>query len=377
MSKARTPARAASARSWTRAAPARAPSRRVRGKRPERKDHRAPHSFFERPASHFDSAESIVALMIWFVYRTHYEGPLSKRIRKLNAPSVLAWFQKAIEKKGKGIEKELGGHVYGFDSLFEEKHDTPKSVAALRDLLEEDLYSEGDIRVDAHSVRVSTDDDEVELAYFFMDDAAVKKKDRVAWLLHDKPRLPEKIGKGKYKPPFEIDALSKTKGEGATYVCLLTFADSESLPGSAHAFQGVRLPELASQLRAGKADEWPFELRVLRAYLEGDDLGAALKKVAAYPMLDVVNGESTRDATTAADIAKLAKGRKADAKKLVMHQAPHAILFSPYVSKAFGHQQWIFFDDLWASANADLASSILRYASGWDPFTDGDDDDDD
>jgi 3-oxoacyl-ACP reductase-like protein len=94
-------------------------------------------------------------------------------------------------------------------------------------------------------------------------------------------------------------------------------------------------------------------------------------------MLDVVNAESTADAVTPEAIAKLAKGRKANAKKLVMHASPHAILFSPHVSPAFGHQQWIFFDDSWASANADLASSILRYASGWDPFSDGDDDDDD
>jgi hypothetical protein len=314
--------------------------------------------------------------MIWFVYRTHYEGPLSKRVKKLDAPSVLAWFQKAIEKKGKGVEKEIGGHVYGFDSLFEEKHDVPKTVAALRDLLEEDLYSEGDIRVDAHSVRVSTDDDEVELAYFFLGEAAVKKKDRVAWLLHDEPKLPTKIGKGKYKPPFVIDALTKSKGEGATYVCLLTFADSESLPGSAHAFQGVRLPELAAHMRAAKnAKEWPFELRLLRASLDGNDLVASLKKIASFPLLDVLNAESTREAVTAADMAKLAKGRKTDAKKLVMHASEHAILFSPYVSKAFGHQQMIFFDDLWASANPDLASSLLRYASGWDPFTDGEDDD--
>ena len=315
--------------------------------------------------------------MIWFVYRTHYEGPLSKRVKKLNAPSVLAWFQKAIKAKGKGVEKELGGGVYGFDSLFEEEHDVPKTVAALRDLLEEDLYSEGDIRVDAHSVRVQTDDDEVDLAYFFLDDAAVKKKDRVAWLLHDEPKLPAKIGKGKYKPPFAIDALSKVKGEGTTYVCLLTFADSESMPGSAHAFQGVRLPGLAAHMRSAKAEEWPFELRLLRASLDGDDVAAGLKKIAGYPLLDVLNAESTSEAMTKADMDKLAKGRKANAKKLVMHATPHAVLFSPYVTKSFGHQQMVFFDDLWASANADLASSLLRYASGWDPFTeDGEDDDD-
>lgn len=33
-----------------------------------------------------------------------------------------------------------------------------------------------------------------------------------------------------------------------------------------------------------------------------------------------------------------------------------------------GFQQWILFDDRWASAQPDLAASILRYAGDWDPF---------
>jgi uncharacterized protein (TIGR02996 family) len=31
--------------------------------------------------------------------------------------------------------------------------------------------------------------------------------------------------------------------------------------------------------------------------------------------------------------------------------------------------QWVFFDDLWASAHADLANAILRYAARWDVLT--------
>jgi hypothetical protein len=30
------------------------------------------------------------------------------------------------------------------------------------------------------------------------------------------------------------------------------------------------------------------------------------------------------------------------------------------------YHQWIFFDDLWAAAHADLANAILRYARCWD-----------
>jgi hypothetical protein len=31
--------------------------------------------------------------------------------------------------------------------------------------------------------------------------------------------------------------------------------------------------------------------------------------------------------------------------------------------------QWIFFDDLWASAHADLANAILHFAARWDVLT--------
>ncbi len=63
---------------------------------------------------------------LYFVYRTHYEGPLSKRIRRLPDRSVLAWFQRGWQATAKGedyeawIEAELGGGVYGLDSIFDE-----------------------------------------------------------------------------------------------------------------------------------------------------------------------------------------------------------------------------------------------------------------
>lgn len=354
---------------------------------------------------------------IWFVYRSHYEGVLGKRVRRLKAPSVLAWFQKKLalakksSKPGTVADAELGGAPYGFGTLFEaakkENLAPPKTIAALRDMLDEHLYVEGSVHLDAHTLRVSTDDDEVGLAYFFFDDVAAKKNAaRIAWLLHDEPTLPPTKGKpGKFKSPVEIESLEPAaKGEGRTYVCLLTFADSDSLPGSAHVFEGARLPELAAHLRSviphsQKAswskeflETWPFEMRLLRAMVDGDPqgtkaeqaaLGDALKKCATYPSLDVGGTNHSHagvgpHAKAAGEFAALAKNRfDGSAKKTVLHMTPHAILFAPHVTKAFGHMQWILFDDLWAASNADLAASLLRYASQWDPFGSGDDDDDD
>jgi hypothetical protein len=345
---------------------------------------------------------------IWFVYRTHYEGVLSKRVRRLKAPSVLAWFQRKLgeakksAKPGDIANAELGGRVYGLDTIFraakKEKLDPPKTIAALRDMLEEHLYVEGEIELDAHTLRVSTDDDEVGLAYFFFDDAAAKKgASRVAYLLHEDAKLPPAKGTGgKFKSPVPVESLEPAaRGQGRTYACLLTFSDSDSLPGSAHVFEGVRLPELAAHMRnvvphSEKAtwskdfvETWPLEMRLLRAMVaDGDgDIAAGLARCATYPSLDVGGTNHSRvgvgpHAKAAAEFAETAKGHAFDgsAKKTVLHITPHAVLFSPHVTKAFGHQQWILFDDVWASSNANLATSILRYATHWDPFGEAGDD---
>jgi hypothetical protein len=355
-------------------------------------------------------------MAIWFVYRTHYEGVLSKRVRRVKAPSVLAWFQRKLveakksAKPGNVANAELGGRVYGLGTIFEaakkEKLDPPKTIASLRAMLEEHLYVEGSIHLDAHTLRVSTDDDEVALAYFFFDDTAAKRNAaRIAYLLHEDAKLPPAKGKGgKFKSPVPVASLEPAAvGEGLapserrrrrTYVCLLTFCDSDSLPGSAHVFEGVRLPELAAHLRSvvphsevatwskDFMETWPLEMRLLRAMVGGgdDDVVAGLTKCATYPTLGVGATNHSHlgvgaHAKAAAEFAAAAKAHKFDgtAKKTVLHASPHAVLFSPHQTKAFGHQQWILFDDVWASSNANLAASILRYAAQRDPFGEGED----
>ena len=41
---------------------------------------------------------------------------------------------------------------------------------------------------------------------------------------------------------------------------------------------------------------------------------------------------------------------------------------SMYASTVFGYQQWYLFDDMWAAAHPDLAASLLRYATSWNPY---------
>jgi hypothetical protein len=302
---------------------------------------------------------------IWFVYRSPSEGPLGKRVRRLGAPSILAWFQARIEEARIALDParcadvELGGPVLGFGAVLEAAKKlslhTPKTTAALAKLLQEHLHVDGgsaDVRVDAHAIRVTTHGEEGERAYFFFDDDALGRMGRnLAYLLHDEPRLPE----GDAERPFAVapvQALAPAgEKEGATYACLLTGRDRH-LAGHAVVLPGVRLPELAEHLRRVTPaeegpDAWPLELRALRTVLEAGDtqLAPALRRAAAH------------------------LEPEADPARVIVAESGHAALLARYSEARRGYEQWILFDDRWAAAQAELATSILHYTEQADPFT--------
>ncbi len=75
-----------------------------------------------------------------------------------------------------------------------------------------------------------------------------------------------------------------------------------------------------------------------------------------------------------ADFKRLARGKEhsGDPTQSRINLTPHIAQAALHASQAFGYQQWFLFDDLWAAAHPALAASLLRYAAGWDPWTDDD-----
>ena len=177
---------------------------------------------------------------VWFIYRSPYEGPTGIRIWRLRDRSVLEWFQRvwratadedyfdsesdAYRWVTQHLAAELGGDVYGLNSLFTPDPDCAKDpgrdrhgpLAAstcqeLSVLLDHELYVEGDpehnIRVDQHSVRAKTDDDEVDLAYFFVDDALLRSRPNCgAYLVWENWRLPPagRAGRRGFQAPVPV-----------------------------------------------------------------------------------------------------------------------------------------------------------------------------
>jgi hypothetical protein len=320
-----------------------------------------------------------------FVYRSHYDGPMSKRVRVRPDSSVLAWFQRGWYERDhdQWLETELGEDVYGLHSIFDaaREHDlaVPRTWDELLRLLREHLSVEGELRADDRNLRVLTDDDEVALAYFFFDDVAVAAApDRTAYLVHPQWPLPAATTDGGgFTPPAPVAAAAPDAGgQGATYVVLLTNHAGHSIGSTpSQVFPGVRLPDLPSRLRAVEPTaDWPKELRVLRARATDDSVEAALARANRWPLFALDQDPWPDDgAGVGAGIdveavlrKELPKSRDPDRSLITVDE--HLAQLAMHVDEYFGYQQWYLFDDVWAASHPELAASLMRYAADWDPF---------
>lgn len=325
---------------------------------------------------------------MFFVCRWREESPFSKRVVAMPGVTVLDWFRRGwelpIDKDPYDwVEGELGD-VYGLDSIFDEARKRhlhrPDTVDDLRDLLHEYLYVEADdkadyIRLGEHALRVRTDDDEVDLAYYFVNDEAVAATpDRLAFLVHDTWPLPA----GSAAPgasfnhhvPVRTVQLGPT-GPGSVFSIRLGWDSPDThrnleLAGAV-AFPGVTLPEFAGHLgRAdvGDADHWPHQARFLRELvkLEENDLGPALHRYARLPGYEPSSAGKDRVPEQNSN-----RSQRPSTKSLV-HLDLHIAQVSRYIDDFFGYDQWFLFDNQWAAAHFDLACSLLRYAGHWDPY---------
>jgi uncharacterized protein (TIGR02996 family) len=376
----------------------------------------------------------------YFVYRSPYHGPSGKYLKRFDDATVLDWFRKHWRAVPDGpdspadayAEELLGTDVYGFDSLFmriaERGLAAPANEKALWRQLRGNLYVEGEIRAAPHCVQVLTDDDELELAYYFFDDTFLAEhRDRASFLLNADWRLPGGHANAGHRPTVATTALAPRKGgPGATYLVFHGFSDSgnlDSLEGG-YRFSGLRLPDLARHLSGSSptGEDWPFELRLLRAQLlqppdmarpqekaflqaiqanPGDAtnwavysdwlqeqgrpraglavLERALTACARYPVADILNTIDTRGLALGdlpavrpeceELLARFAGRASHDPARSLVHVEGHLAQLCLHTGR-WGRRdlfhQWFLFDDLWAGAHPALANTVLQYARRWD-----------
>jgi hypothetical protein len=342
---------------------------------------------------------------VYFVYRSHYEGPSGKHVRKLPGNSILDWFKSVWNdaKKAPDVEawvnSTLGSDVYGFASIFEAAREEslrpPRTDDKLEEYLSEHLYVEGEMLYQPHALQVLTDDDEIELAYYFFDDHYLQEHlRRAVYLLHDDWRLPTLNGLDSHIPDIDTKEIHPPgTGSGTTFLVFLAFYDSSHLTDIEFhqpcRIDGVRLPQLGDYLRSSTPDkEWPFELRLLRSQIPSGETGeaglqVAIERAARLPTLSISeqstaeNGLGTIE-QAGAELEKVLKrignlNGGHDPSKSLISTSDHIAQMCLHVGDFFGkapYHHWILFDDLWAGANAELAAGVLRYAKRWDVLSD-------
>jgi uncharacterized protein (TIGR02996 family) len=344
---------------------------------------------------------------VHFVYRCHYGNPSEKWVRHFDADTVLDWFrsiwtpipnsERPPYLDHEHAKKLLGRDVYSFGRLFSMIHEEgwppPKSMKQLVGHLEEALYV-NEIKSGPHHVEVYTDDDELEMVIHIFDDHhAAKYPARTAFLLHEDWQLPDGSG-GTFTTKEKTHPLVRNpKGKGTTYFALLAFYASDNIDGLSGAFRfdGVRLPDLPRLILSTEPDEkkWPSELIGIREELLG---GKKLPKN-EKAFLAKLREEPRDEATWGAFSDWLQEHDKPRAGPYLLERAMRAAepgyhrddrmkrhdLYhvGEHVAQACKHvgterdklkdyHQWIFFDDVWASAHPDLANGILRFAARWD-----------
>jgi hypothetical protein len=310
-------------------------------------------------------------------------------------------------------EDALGGSFYGLGTFFIPmlERPCPSSIADVQEFIETfgGRYSEGTIEFRDGAIQSITDDDEIDIAWYLFDsEFAQRHPERVSFLMRREFEMPEQCDEHGWHPPVRCRHLGH--GETGTYCCFFSAQDGMTITDIEGCYRlPVRLPEagawLASQnIRSDDEKNWPEDLQLLRAFalISGDSsleqplllfnsLDQSLRawlprmvcdyRYATKNTLFLLGNKSE----CLADIESLSSGSIKSGQKLpgnywIISKDPSLTQISPHLcqivftsmlaphdapeKKKYHISHWIFFDDLWASANRDLAESILRFGRG-------------
>lgn len=336
---------------------------------------------------------------IWFAYRSPYDGPLSKHVKRLDgAETLLGWFRsiwRAIpdSKKASAYTKKLlGTKVYCFASLFqriaEDNLAAPATVAELHGILQNVFYlGGGEYRGTDDTIQIATDDDDFGLAmYWFTDTFAQAHPERVAYLLHDDWQLPQTLGPGGFTPqPGLARVGTPGTGAGAVYVLQYDLCNYDEFDDRvpAEVVQGRRLADLVPWL-LGLNEKEAGELSCTPLYClhgpllallgEGDGLEASFRQALKDDPTDRATWNAYTDWLAEQELPRaelylldLAAQREAGSEDESgepprVQVGPHSLAIVLRRREKY-FEQWYLFDDVWASGNENLANALLDAAA--------------
>jgi uncharacterized protein (TIGR02996 family) len=344
---------------------------------------------------------------VYFAYRCGYLGPTCKHLRRFDDATVLDWFRRhwrhvSEEECRDYVETILGVHVAYLGGVFSplegEFPPPPATMQDVADAVTGTYYNA--ICFTDHCLQVLTDDDEIDMAYYFFDDVFLERHARLAaLLLLEDWRLPDGAAKeGRFPDihtasPFEGDESVNGAGPGWLYAGFLDLHAGEHL-GDLSPPQhvgGVRVADICRWvmgIQAEQVEEFGYYFLRLRELLFSEDLAeydeerAFLDALKANPGDDLTWGVYSdwmqeRGQRAAGyrllerALPRMDGGSGSDPTRNLIQVGDHVVqLFAHVRDDDFDH--WFFFDDQWCGAQPALADSLLRYASRWDVLSTGD-----
>jgi uncharacterized protein (TIGR02996 family) len=354
-------------------------------------------------------------MAVYFVFRSNIAGPGCRHVHRVEVDSIIEVFRanwKPTDEEGlrddgalcPEAEKVFGpGHWCLGELAYDAEENVLGAPVDLADLhrrltrLAERGALNG-LQVGTHHIGLIDTDDVFEYGlYIFDDHYAASHPAQAAFLLHDGWQLPGNAGDGVFLSSEEVlEAPAAGNGEGCTFVAFLTIEDYSGLSntvadGLLCRIIGLRLPELPRYLLQITGDVYRFPV-ILRAlslgthhfavHGEGEERGF-LRTLRADPADGVTwavysdwladHGYSSPGQRLLAETLRRCPGSRwgeADGERT------DPVIVHPHLAQACkqgaargsqkGFHHIIAFDDLWASAHADLATGILRFASRWD-----------
>ncbi|MDZ4404018.1 hypothetical protein [Prosthecobacter sp.] len=316
-------------------------------------------------------------------------------------------------------ENVFGGGIYGLSSFLIPmlQRPVPQSLGDVQNYVESfgGRYSEGTIEMLDTAIQAITDDDEIDIGWYLFDsDFARRHPERVSFLIYREFDLPVNYSAESWHPPVHVKPLGH--GDEGTYCCFFSCQYGSTIREIEGCYRlPVRVPAFGSWLAeqsitarlnkyGGIDSDWPQDLILLRALAlrsENPSLEESLRHFDALNQRlrawlsrassdyrsqtknpQFLTGDKTICSKELEQLSASSpkSGEKVPQNYWIKTTGPSKFQFSPHlcqvvftsVSTAYDDptkktcfaSHWIFFDDLWAASNRDLAESILRYGRG-------------
>ena len=270
----------------------------------------------------------------WFCARVPYNVPNGRHVKRLSAESPLKFFQDAWPKKVES-EDAFGICSYGICNLFSDPDKATPPLGddhALAKAIKNNCYCTS-IETQFGQLEYMSDDDELDMSYYFFDSEFAKKNpDRVAFLLH-RGWLPTEV-----RPRKDSRPTTHILSRMPTQSC-------DSNRWDYFKVEGTRLNQIGKVFAAMKANRYS-DTAEMQKYLE----------------------KQPKDQNWALTFAKfVTENATFKDNKTEFQCSPHICELNYHQcnwgkdGKHKVFQQFIVFDDLWAASHPDLFNSMQRF----------------